>query len=56
MAIIQRHIGETVRAKDDYLGVFSCVITDFTEVAGEYYVKPKGIGYEMVISEEQILD
>lgn len=56
MAIIKRQIGDMVRAKNDSHGVFSCIITDFTNVAGEYYVKPIGKGYEMVISEEQILD
>ena len=56
MAIVKRHIGDIVRAKDDSHGVFSCVITGFTDISGEYFVKPAGIGYEMIISEEQILD
>lgn len=55
MAIVKRQIGDIVRAKDDSHGVFSCVIIDFTGVTGEYFVKPNGIGYEMVISEEQIV-
>ena len=56
MAKVKRHIGDWIKAKDNLLGVFSGVITEITGVSGAYYVKPKGVPFEMVISEEQILD
>lgn len=51
----KRQIGDWIKAKDDLLGVFTGVITEFTGVVGAYYVKPKGVPFEMVIYEEQIL-
>ena len=56
MEKMKRHIGEWIKAKDDLLGVFTGVITELAGVAGAYYVKPKGIPFEMVVYEEQILD
>lgn len=55
MANKQRHKGDWITAKDDLLGVFKGVITEITEVAGAYYVKPQGVPFEMVIYEEQIV-
>lgn len=55
MATVKRKIGDWIKAKDHLLGVFTGVITEITEVKGAYYVKPKGVPFEMVIYEEQIV-
>ena len=56
MAKVKRHIGDWIKAKDDLLGIFTGVITEVTGVSGAYYVKPKGVSFEMVIYEEQIVE